>query len=194
MAEVVAKRGYRNTAISRICAAAGIAPNTFYEYFPDKEQCFLATFDHGVELGRERIERATAGLDSWAEQMRDGLRAVLDLIAEEPALARSCIVEVLSAGPACIARYEETIAELTRLVARGRECGPRRGEAAAAIEETVVRGLIWMLYQRLVVNEVKDIAVLLPEMLEFGLAPYLGDEHARQLAGAVGSERATGIP
>lgn len=194
MAEVVAKRGYRNTAISRICTAAGIARNTFYEYFPDKEQCFLATFDHGVELGRERIERAADGLDSWPEQMRAGFRAVLDLIAEEPALARFCIVEVLSAGPAAIARYEETIAELIPLLARGREWGPRRGEDAVAIEETVVRGLVWMLYRRLVVNEARGIAMLLPEMIEFGLAPYLGDEQARRLAEAGGSEGAAGPP
>ena len=60
MAELVAKRGYRNTAISRICSAAGIARNTFYEHFPDKEAVLAALVEeepgvHTVILTSENL-------------------------------------------------------------------------------------------------------------------------------------------
>lgn len=179
-AELVAKRGYQNTALTRICSVAGVARNTFYEHFSDKEQCLLATIDDGIEQAERAIEADVDPDGPWAEQLRDGLAALLDFVASEPALARTCLVEPLAAGPAAIERYEAVVQRLIPFFGRGRAAEARDGEVADTMEETIVRGLGWILNQRLVMNEARDVDALLPELLEFALAPYIGDEAARR--------------
>src|SRR3954454_22295205 len=43
--EAVAEHGYNATTIRAITAAAQISRRTFYEYFRDKEGCFLAAYE-----------------------------------------------------------------------------------------------------------------------------------------------------
>ena len=181
-AELVAERGYRNTAITRICKAAGVGRNTFYEHFESKEDCFLATFDDGVDQARRRIADAVDPEAEWSEQLRAGLRELLRLIASELALARTCLVESLAAGPAAIEHYESVLASLIPFFARGREAGSRSGKVPEAMEETIIRGLAANLNQRLMMDEGDELEALLSDLLEFSLAPYLGDEAARTAA------------
>jgi len=37
--------GYEATSMSRLAAAAGVAPNTIYWYFPDKDEVLVAVLD-----------------------------------------------------------------------------------------------------------------------------------------------------
>ena len=41
--------------------------------------------------------------EAWPEQVAAALATLFDAIAERPILARACLVEVLSAGPAAVA-------------------------------------------------------------------------------------------
>jgi AcrR family transcriptional regulator len=184
MAELSAKRGYRDVPMRRLCTAAGIASTTFYEHFADKEEAFLATFDDGVEQAQTRMAETIDPTSPWEEQIRDGLAAVLELAAEEPALASTCLVEALSAGPAAIEHYEAAVNSLVPVFRRGRESRPATKErpATLAVEETVIRGLAWTVNQRLVMNKPVAVDEMLPEMLEFALAPYIGDDEARRIA------------
>jgi AcrR family transcriptional regulator len=55
-AELFAERGYANTRIADICAAAGVAKGLFYWYFENKE----ALFADLVRVMRQRLRRAQA--------------------------------------------------------------------------------------------------------------------------------------
>ena len=50
MADAVASKGYAGTTVADVVAGAGVSRKTFYEHFRDKEECFLAAFDAGVDL------------------------------------------------------------------------------------------------------------------------------------------------
>src|ERR687883_326916 len=50
MADVVAAKGYAATTVGDVVAGAGVSRKTFYEHFRDKEDCFLAAFDSGLDL------------------------------------------------------------------------------------------------------------------------------------------------
>ncbi|MDT7703235.1 MAG: hypothetical protein QOJ30_5560 [Pseudonocardiales bacterium] len=111
MAEVVAEKGYAATTVADAIGKAGVSRKTFYEHFRDKEDCFLAAYDAGVELLLETLRGASgdAGAGEPADLLdnaRARTRAYLETLASEPAFARTFLIEVAAAGPAALARRE----------------------------------------------------------------------------------------
>lgn len=47
------KAGYEATSMSAVAAAAGVAPNTIYWYFKDKDEVLVAVLDHELATGME---------------------------------------------------------------------------------------------------------------------------------------------
>ena len=58
------------------------------------------------------------------ERARAGLAALLEALAEEPALARLALVDVGAAGPAAQRRYRAAVQRLTPLFEEGRDFAP----------------------------------------------------------------------
>jgi hypothetical protein len=112
------------------------------------------------------------------------LTAFLEYVVEEPALARTCMVEALSAGPAAVERYEKSQQAFVSLFKLGRDVSPHGGQLPETLEEAMIGGVFWIVYQRLAVGDVAAIPDLLPELVEFTLKPYLGAEAAREVATA----------
>jgi AcrR family transcriptional regulator len=114
IAQVVAEKGYAAATVADIVDRASVSRTTFYEQFPDKEACFLAAFDFGVEyvLGRmlEAWEQAGAHEHDWREHVRSDLTTYLRELATEPAFARALHVESLAAGPAALERRAQMFA------------------------------------------------------------------------------------
>ena len=180
LAEETVARGYRAVTVADIVRRAGIARNTFYENFSSKQDCFLATQDFAVEEALRRVVDAATKVESWQDRVADGLAAFLHYVASEPALARTCIVEALSAGPASLARYEESLQSFIPLFRIGRKVSPRGEELPETLEETIIGGIFWVIYQRIIRGETERIEQLLPELVEFALTPYIGAEAAKR--------------
>ena len=107
IAQAVAQKGYAATTVGDVVSGAGVSRKTFYEHFDDKEECFLAAWEAGVEILFAAIATSQAGARGPVERMRNGLRAYLDTLASEPAFARSFLIEVVAAGPRAEARRAE---------------------------------------------------------------------------------------
>jgi AcrR family transcriptional regulator len=190
LAEEAVDRGYRDVTVAGIVKRAGVARNTFYDSFANKEECFLAASDLAGEEAMRRIgEVVKAAPPGWAERVRAGLGAFLSFVASESALARVFVVESLSAGPAAAERYERTVRAVVPFFRLGRrEIG--HGDALpatlpATLEETIVGGIFWVVYQRIVTGRADELEGLLEEIVEFSLTPYLGVRAARRVAAAV---------
>ena len=100
MVQTVADKGYPATTVADVVERAGVSRKTFYEQFPDREACFLAAYDAGVEYVLGRLAEAGADLDGdWRERLRSNIEYL-------PVRARGmsrrwpgrCTVQVLSAG------------------------------------------------------------------------------------------------
>jgi AcrR family transcriptional regulator len=182
LAEETVEKGYRAVTVSDIVRRAGIARNTFYENFSSKEDCFLSASEYAVESALGRVLDAAAKVDAWPAKVSAGIAAFLRYVAGEPALARTCVVEALSAGPAAIERYERSIQAFVPLFRQGRKLSAKGGELPETLEETIVGGIFWILYQRLIMGQVEQIEGLLEELVEFSLTPYLGAEAAKRAA------------
>jgi AcrR family transcriptional regulator len=104
IAQSVAAKGYTATTVGDVVSRAGVSRKTFYEHFTDKEECFLAAYDTGVEVLYGAIDAAGAGIADPIERMRAGVRAHLATLAAEPHFARSFLIEIVAAGPRAEAR------------------------------------------------------------------------------------------
>lgn len=176
------EQGYHQVTVADIVSRAGIARNTFYENFRSKEDCFLASQEFAMNAALERVVAAAGELETWADRVCAGLTAFLDYVAEEPALARTCMVEALSAGPGAVERYERSQQAFVSLFKLGRDVSPHGGLLPETLEEAIIGGVFWIVYQRLAAGEVGSIPDLLPELAEFALTPYLGADAAREAA------------
>jgi AcrR family transcriptional regulator len=188
LAEETAEKGYRAVTVAHIVKRAGIARNTFYENFGSKEECFLATQEFAMNTALERVVSAAGEIDDWPQRVRVGLTAFLTYVGEEPALARTCMVEALSAGPASVRYYEESQQAFVSLFQLGRDVSPHGGQLPETIEEALIGGVFWIVYQRLTGPEASRIGELLPELTEFILTPYLGADEAGKVANGGGEQ------
>jgi AcrR family transcriptional regulator len=178
---VFAKRGYPNTTIDHIVAAARIGVGSFYALFEGKEDCFAQVFDRVVERGRARVVQAIPADASWEEQTGCALQALLDLIAEEPHAARIALVEVQTAGPESLVRYEALLESLIPVLRKGRSLTPVGAELPETFEDATIAGVAWLLHQRLVGGELDDVRQLLPDLVGILVEPYVGENRAAAL-------------
>jgi AcrR family transcriptional regulator len=120
----VAEKGFAAATVADIVQRARVSRTTFYEQFPDKEACFLAAFNFGVEfvLGKMRAAREALGREpDWRAHVRSDLTTFLTALTREPAFASALHVDVLAAGPAALRRRAEVMALFTERTRRVHE-------------------------------------------------------------------------
>lgn len=189
MLRAASKLGYRALNVSDVLGHAGISRPTFYVYFANKEDCFLAAFAAAADRLLDQIRAAaTADGKDWRGQLRAGLEAVLRFAASEPDAARILIVEARGACPLA----QERRAALLDLFARRIDDLVRSGQAAGtsppALSAAVVGGIEATLFSRLYEDRVDEIEALLPTLMHFAVLPYTGIEAAHEeLARGAGS-------
>jgi AcrR family transcriptional regulator len=113
----VAGKGYAGTTVGDVVSGAGVSRKTFYEHFRDKEECFLAAFDSGVDALLSSIVAARPQGDGWLELLRARVRAYLETLASRPEFARTFLIEVFAAGPRALERRAEVHDRFKQLIA-----------------------------------------------------------------------------
>jgi AcrR family transcriptional regulator len=179
--EVFAKRGYRGATVGNLVSGARVGVNSFYSLFDGKEDCFLAVYDQIVDETRERMAAAAPVGAAWPQRATAILRALLELIEEQPLAARVALVEIHTAGPAARAHHERDLDEIAALLRSGREHSPVPDELPGTLEYATVGGLAWFLQQRITLGEATGMTKLLPEVLEIVVEPYLGEAATAEL-------------
>jgi AcrR family transcriptional regulator len=178
VADVASVAGYRDMTVEDVIVTAGLSRRTFYEHFKNKEDAFLAAYDAVVLELLRVVQEAYLPEKSFAARLRAGLAAFLEFLAQEPAFARTCIVEALAAGPAAVARRNEAMAAFATIIAENaREVGTTL-EPHPLTAETIVGGIYEVVYTRIVRGDIRQLPELLPDLLYPALLPYLGKEAA----------------
>jgi len=184
-AEVIAKRGYNATTVDHVVSAAGIGVGTFYEFFDNKEDCFLQAYERIVSRGREEVVGAILPDRPWPEQACAGLAALLAAIAAGPLDARIALVEIQTAGPAALAQHEKTLAGVLPFLRAGRGSSPVAAKLPETLETAIAGGVLWFLQQRLLMGETEGIGDQLPELARIVVEPYAGEDEAQLAVAAV---------
>lgn len=108
-AAAVSEHGYAEVTIADIVRHAKVSKRTFYEHFQDKEACFLATYIAATNIVLESVAAVfdTYAERSWEEQLDAAIDAYVTALETNPALTRSCLVEIHAAGPRALERRRE---------------------------------------------------------------------------------------
>jgi AcrR family transcriptional regulator len=157
---------------------AGVSRTTFYELYDDKEACFLAAYDNAVEVLVRRVMSAYDSKQGWPDQAAAGLAALLDVLAEEPALARLSLVDIGNAGPAAQRRYRAAIQRLTPLFEEGRDFARGGRGLPANTSRMAIGGVTGLISDELVAGRAKELPGLLSDVLFATLVPYIGPDAA----------------
>jgi AcrR family transcriptional regulator len=183
IAQEVADKGYRATTITDVVKLASVSTRDFYEHFDGKEKCFLAAFEAVRDHLEDRLIAVAASEPDWPHQAVAVLRAALEFFAAEPALARLCLVEPVSATPNIAIRFREVVLACTPFLARGRAEMEDGDALPPSTEDSLLGGAISLATRAVLAGETDRLPALLPNLVEFTLAPYLGTERALALTG-----------
>jgi AcrR family transcriptional regulator len=178
--------GYQKTTVSLIGQRAAVSKSDFYKHFESKDDCFFAAYDAAVARIRERVDDACAAAAErgWAIRIREGIVALVMLLAADPALASISLVEGLRAGPGVYDRYQAAIESFVPYLRDGAPEAPQGGGVPEATDEAVVGGVASLLGRRVLAGQAEQLGELLPDVLEFALSPYVGATEARRIVSA----------
>lgn len=147
---VVGERGWSQTRISDVVAAAAVSRRTFYEMFSGLEECFAAAVEAGFAQLMAAMDNRDeiAGLDFEA-RIRRFITAYLELLSTTPGATRALHVEMGRASEGVQALHDRIIAELgdRLLVMRFGEEGAR--EVPADFGSALVGGFEHVLSRRI---------------------------------------------
>lgn len=160
LVEAVAAKGYVAVTISDIARLAQVSKSTFYAHFADKEACFLAAYAAAAERVLEVLVSAGSREDlSDDDRILAATQAYLGVVADNPALTRTFIVEVLAAGPAALqARHQvnRRFADVLRRLVDQR-ADPGRGSLSAPAAQIIVGGMNELVLDAVVEGHVAEL-------------------------------------
>jgi AcrR family transcriptional regulator len=191
LVEVAAERGVAAASVAHIVERAGVSRRTFYELFEDREDCFLAAFDHALARACEGVLPAYHAEAGWRQRVRAGLTELLRFFDEEPGLRGLLVIDSLSAGPRALERRAQVLATLIAVVDGGREEGKAAKESPPLAAEGVVGAVFSVLHARMLGQRAwgvrgsrksaeEPFLGLLNQLMGMIVMPYLGTAAAKR--------------
>jgi AcrR family transcriptional regulator len=157
--------GYARANVSQVIANAGVSRPTFYDYFTDKDSCFLAAHEEIVKRMLERVDHAVEhGAPERALQM--GVRALIEFAGSDPAKARFLMNETMAGGPRALDERDRALDQIERIIERG----TLRAAASAATPDLPTRpvlGAVYWLLAPLLRRGERDFSELTDDLLQW---------------------------
>ena len=177
MIRVVGSKGYKETSVADVIEEAGTSRTTFYKYFDDKHDCFLAAYDMLVEQVFAEVVAHCDGEQTWLQRVEAGLATIVRLFALDPKLARTAVVEVAAAGAEARQRHWNAVSRFTEYLEDGRELADGRElpENISLMSAGAVSGLI---FDELLAGRAAQLPAMFPDLLFAMLVPYIGPRAA----------------
>jgi AcrR family transcriptional regulator len=169
MADATAAKSYANVAVADVIERAGVSRRSFYEHFANKEECFLAAYDAGVEALLHAIAEAEAAADGPLAGARAGTEVYLQLLADNPAFARTFLIEVLGAGPAALERRDAVHQRFADRLAEAHAAIAQQLGAAATLSMPapyIYRAAVGAIHELVIDRLLKEGAEALPGLLD----------------------------
>jgi AcrR family transcriptional regulator len=175
--QIASEGGPESATVAQVIRRAGVSKATFYGLFEDRSDCIQAAFEDAVALAADRAGAAYRAERRWVDRVRAGLYALLELLDEQPDLARLCIIQAVAAGPATLTRRREVLTDLARVIDDGR--GARAGRQVPPLTaEGVVGGALGVIHARLLGPDPHAVIELLNPLMGMIVLPYLGEAAA----------------
>jgi AcrR family transcriptional regulator len=147
----IAERGYLATTVNDLASISGVSSRTFYELFPSKEACFMATLEALIEATNGY---SATGFDetarNWGQRARLEMRAFGEMIVAQPAASRVALIEAYTVGPQALVPLQEATARCESLTRQVLQRSPHSDQAPAEMvvaltgsQQEVARTRLW---------------------------------------------------
>jgi AcrR family transcriptional regulator len=167
----VAAQGYEQTPVAELLRLSGVSRTTFYQHFPGgKEECFLATVEAAAQTALDAVGEACEGPGDWDARVTEGFAALARSIAEQPAAARLCLIDVHTAGSGGTDRAEETTASFGWLLTRAFGESPARAAVPPTVTTAIAGGVRTVLETPVAAGELDTLPTLMPELRAWALS------------------------
>lgn len=108
MVEVAVQEGYAGASVARVIAHAGVSRPTFYDYFDDRQACFLAAHIEHTDALVELV-RGALTIAEPAQAFAATAEALTRFADTEPVVARFLMHEPVAAGGAALDSYDRMV-------------------------------------------------------------------------------------
>jgi AcrR family transcriptional regulator len=171
VADAVAVKGYAATSVADIIELAGVSRRTFYEYFEDKEACFLTSYDTGAKAIYDAMVAAGAGTHHWDEMLEAVFSTWLEFLQADLAFTRAYMIEFWAAGDAARERWakrrDRTIAMLKATHEQARADDPSIVAVSDTAIAAVVGGINRVVISHVLAHKRAPLTSLQSELLRF---------------------------
>ncbi|HSZ12614.1 MAG TPA: TetR/AcrR family transcriptional regulator [Solirubrobacteraceae bacterium] len=159
------EHGYEGTTIARVIAAAGVSRPTFYTYFADRADCFLAALEDV-----QRRAAAAVALAVERQPPQDAAaattKALVAFAQEQPMPARLLMSEAMAAGGRALDAHDRGVEAIAWVIERRHREVTAEVAVPALAGEVLVATVYRLLATRLRRGE-QPSADLLAELLEW---------------------------
>lgn len=141
MTRRAAEVGFEATAATWVFAEAGLGSGTFYKLYGARDACLQEAFERCAETLLGRVaDAARGGGEAFEERLEAGLGELLEVLGDEPEVARLLLVEVRAGDAACREVQQRWLARFAGLLDGGGSGGAAR-MAARALASLLALGL-----------------------------------------------------
>lgn len=165
MTRAVGEHGYEACRVEDVLALSSLSRATFYKFFADKRECFMAAFEAAVDaLLAATVEAAEATPDPEA-RVKDGIDALIGHLTADPAMAQMALVEIRTAGTEGQERYEAASKRFASLLSSG-GC-LRRGQPGMEMKkaEWAVDSVVTVLWMEISGGRTERLPRLVPALV-----------------------------
>jgi AcrR family transcriptional regulator len=180
MLEEMVEKGPDGAEVEVALRRAGLEGEQWLAEFVDKDACLCAAYTQLTErLACKTGEGCSRG-ENWPQRVRCGLEALLEELADAPAVAQLLIRAFPAIGPAARARYQAFVESFAPLLAGGRELtGTGAGaELPREVEMLAVGAAEAIVFEEVEAGRAGQLPGLAPAILFSVLVPFLGPEAA----------------
>lgn len=166
MVATVAEKGYEATTVADLVRLSGVSRSAFYRHYEDKQACFLAAVEAMVEPTLSRLG-ADQSTPAGVERARRAFNSLIDVIVDQPAAAKMCIVEVYAAGPEGAALVDRTMDSATALAAQMLGQVPERQGMPIELVRALTGGIQKVIHKRLYRGREEELPDLAPQLWDW---------------------------
>jgi AcrR family transcriptional regulator len=165
MVATVAEKGYEATTVADLVGLSGVSRSAFYRHFEDKQACFLAAIEAMVGPALQTLSAGPekAGVDG----AREAFSSVIELIVDQPAAAKMCIVEVYAAGPEGADLIDRTMRKVEKAAKALLDQVPDKQGMPEEIAHAIVGGIQKVIHKRLYRDQVDQLPGLVDQLWEW---------------------------
>jgi AcrR family transcriptional regulator len=183
-----AEKTYAATTIADIVKRASISRTTFYKHFTNKRACFDAALGSCITEIQAVAGAASSPSDCPPEAVRKAVDSVLQLMAENPALAQLVMSDAITVEPAILERYRSMLLPALEGLWQGAN-EPQRPEAS---DPRLAFGRAQVLiFNQIAAGRTGQLPELLPEIVYIALLPFAGHDEATRQAQLAAGETVT---